>query len=93
MFLQRRSGAEGVANKLFIAFLFSDPKDDGVLFLRDVRLIPSSMVCCKCGSRIFWCVDTSVKTVTVGYVLGPYLLPYAVLQSQLRAVLGFSRVA
>ena len=57
-------GAEGVANKLFIAFLFSDPDDAGVQFLKDVGLIPSSMVCCKCGSQMSWYVDTSVK---VGY--------------------------
>jgi len=31
----------GVANNLFIAFLFSDP-GAGVHFLKDVRLIPSS---------------------------------------------------
>jgi hypothetical protein len=31
-------GASGVANKLFIAFLFSDP-DFGVQFLKDVGLI------------------------------------------------------
>jgi len=52
-------GAEGVANKLFIAFLFSDPDEDGVQFLKDVGLIPS-----KSGSQMSWCVDTSVK---VGY--------------------------
>jgi hypothetical protein len=26
-----------------------------------MRLIPSSMVCCKCVSRISWCVDATVK--------------------------------
>jgi hypothetical protein len=61
-------GTEGVANKLLIAFLFSDPDDDGVPFLRDVGLIPSSMVCYKCGLQMFWCVDTSVRTVTGGDV-------------------------
>ena len=35
--------AEGVANKLFIAFLFSDPDID-VHFLKDQRLILSSTV-------------------------------------------------
>jgi len=30
------------------------------LFLKDVGLISNSMLCCKCGSQISWCVDTSV---------------------------------
>ena len=51
-------GAKGVANKLFITFLFSDP-DVGVHFLKDVGLIRSSMVCCKCGSQTYWCEDTN----------------------------------
>jgi len=41
-------GADGVASKLFIAFLFSDP-DVGIEFLKDVELIQSRMMCCKCG--------------------------------------------
>lgn len=44
-------GADGVANKLFIAFLFINP-DDSVQFLKDVGLNQSSMVCCKCGSQM-----------------------------------------
>jgi len=40
--------ANGVPNKLFFAFLFNDP-DVGVHCLKDVGLIRSSMVCCKCG--------------------------------------------
>ena len=42
-------GANGVVNKLFLAFLFSD-LDVGVQFLKDVGLIKSCMVCCKCWS-------------------------------------------
>jgi hypothetical protein len=40
--------------------VFSD-HDVGVQILKDAGLIPSSMVCCNCGSQISWCVDTSVK--------------------------------
>ena len=47
-------GANGAANKLFIAFLFNDP-DVGARFLKDVGPIPSSMACCKCGSQMSWC--------------------------------------
>ena len=39
-------GVNGVVNKLFIIFLFKGPDVD-VQFLVDVRLIPSSIVCCK----------------------------------------------
>jgi len=42
-------GANSVVNKLFLAFLFSDP-DVGVQFLKDIGLIRSSMVWCKCWS-------------------------------------------
>jgi hypothetical protein len=41
--------ANSVVNKLFLAFLLSDP-DVGVQFLKDTGLIRSSMVCCKCWS-------------------------------------------
>ena len=41
-------GTNGVANKLFLAFLFSDP-DVGVQFLKDAGLMISSIMCCK-----FW---------------------------------------
>jgi hypothetical protein len=42
-------GASSVSNMLFLSFPFSDP-DVGVQFLKDVALIRSSVVCCKCGS-------------------------------------------
>ena len=35
--------------------------DFGVQFFKDVGLIPSSMVCCKCGSQMSWCVGTNRK--------------------------------
>lgn len=50
-------GTNGVANQLFIPFLFNDP-DVGVQFLKDVGLIWSSTVCCKCGSQTSRCFDT-----------------------------------
>jgi hypothetical protein len=53
-------GTKGVANTLFLAFLFSKP-DVGVQFLKDVGLIRSSMVCGKCGNRMPWWVDTNRK--------------------------------
>jgi len=49
-------GANGITNKLFIVFFFSD-YDLGFQFLKDLGLIPSSMVCCKCGSQMSWFVD------------------------------------
>jgi len=52
--------ANGVANKLFLTFLFNDP-DVSVLFLKDVGQIRSDMVCCKCGSQLSWCGDTNRK--------------------------------
>jgi hypothetical protein len=51
-------GADSVANKLFIVFLFSDP-DVGVQFLKNVGLIQSSMMCCKCSSQMSWYVNAS----------------------------------
>jgi len=59
---QATLGATGAPNKLFIAFLFSDD-DVGAQFLRDVGLIPNSMVCCKRGSQMSLCVDCNVKAV------------------------------
>jgi hypothetical protein len=53
-------GASGVPNKLFIAFLFSD-HDVGVQFWKDVGLITSNVVCCKCGSQVSWSVEARVK--------------------------------
>lgn len=43
--------ANSFANKLFLTFLFSDP-NVSVHFLKDVQLIQSSMVRCKCGSQM-----------------------------------------
>jgi hypothetical protein len=51
-------GASVVPNKLFLAFLFSDP-DVGVQFLKDVGLIQRSIVFCKWGFQIYWCFDTN----------------------------------
>jgi hypothetical protein len=53
-------GASGVLSKLFLIFLFSDP-DVGVNFLNDVGLFRSSMVWCKRGSQMSWCIDTNRK--------------------------------
>jgi len=53
-------GTSGVPNRLFLVFLFSE-HNIGVQFLKDVGLIPSSMVCCRCGSQMSWCIDESVK--------------------------------
>ena len=55
MFPLRRSGARRwppVVLRFFFAFLFSDP-DFGVRSFKDVGLITSSIVCCKCGSQMF----------------------------------------
>ena len=53
-------GASGVQNKLFLVFLFSE-HDVCVQFLKNVRPIPNSVVCCRFGSQMSWCVDKSVK--------------------------------
>jgi hypothetical protein len=53
-------GANGVLIKLFLAFLISDPYV-GVSFLNDVGLVRKSMVCCKYGSQMSWCLDTNRK--------------------------------
>ena len=84
-------GATGALNNLFIAFMFSD-QNVGVQFLKDVRLIPSSRICCKCGSPMSWFVDSSVKASADGDVWGSYLLPHVMLQLQLCMLLCFSRV-
>ena len=52
--------ANGVPNKLFRVFLFSE-HDVGLQFSNDVGLIPSSLVCCRCGSQMSRCADKSVK--------------------------------
>jgi len=59
-FRHAKLGAKVVPNKLFLAFLFSD-REVGVQFLKDVGLIRSSVVCCKCWSQMSWCVDTNRK--------------------------------
>jgi hypothetical protein len=59
-------GANGVPNKLFIAFWFSE-HDVGVQFLNDVGLIPSSMVCSKCGSQ---CRGASTLLIATNPLLG-----------------------
>jgi len=53
-------GASFVPNNLFLAFSFI-AADVGIQFLKDVGLIPSSMV--LYGSQISWRVDNSVKNV------------------------------
>ena len=53
-------GANGFANKLFLAFLFSNP-EVGIQLLKAVGLIWSRIVCCKCGFQMSWCVDTNRK--------------------------------
>jgi hypothetical protein len=42
---QATVGANSVPNKLVLAVLYSDPYF-GIQFLKDVGLIPTSMVCC-----------------------------------------------
>ena len=54
------SRANCVPNRLSIAF-FSSDHDVGIKFWRDVGLIPSNMVCCKCESQMSWCVEASFK--------------------------------
>ena len=83
-------GANGVANKLFLTFLFSN-SEVGVQFLKDVGLIRSSVVCCKCRFQMSWCVNINV-TVTDGNVGGSHILPHALLPRQSGTVHGFSRV-
>jgi hypothetical protein len=43
-------GANGVPNKLFLVFFFSE-HDFGVQFFKDVGLIPCSMLYRRCGSQ------------------------------------------
>ena len=61
-YCQATLGANGAPNKLFILFLFTGD-DFGVQFSKDVGLIPNTMVCCKCGPQMSWCVDCSVNFV------------------------------
>jgi len=53
-------GANGLPNKLIIAFLFSD-SDFGVIFLKDLELIRNRIMCRKCGSQMSWYVDANRK--------------------------------
>ena len=82
-------GANVLPNKLFLSFLFSDP-DVAVQFVKDVGLIRRSMMCCKCGSQMYWCVDTNHEMVTHDCVGGSHLLLHALLPSQSGRVHGFS---
>jgi len=84
VFWKATLGANVVANNLFLPFLFRYFAF-GVLFLKDVGLIRSSMLCSKCGYQMFWCVI--VRTFTDGDVGGSHTLP-----RQSGAVHGFSRV-
>ena len=52
--------ANGVANELFLAYLFCDT-DVGIHFLKDLGLLRNSMVCCKCESQMSWCIGTNRK--------------------------------
>ena len=52
-------GKVGVANKLFLAFLFAE-KEAGIQLLKDVGLLRSSVLCSVCCCRMC-CVDASVK--------------------------------
>jgi len=83
-------GANGVANKLFLTFLFSDP-DVSVIFLKDVGQNWSSMVCYKRRSQLSWCCDTNRKD---GYRWQCQIITLflrASLPRQLGTVRGFSR--
>jgi len=82
--------ANGVANKLFLTFLFNDP-DVSVLFLKDVGQIRSDMVCCKCGSQLSWCGDTNRKDGYQWRCQRITQLPHALLPRQSGTVHGFSR--
>ena len=63
-FLSRRSGARRwPPTELLISFRIpvQRPRSRRPVFFKDVGLIPCSMVCCKCGSQMFWCVDINRK--------------------------------
>jgi hypothetical protein len=49
-------------------------KDVGLQFLKDMGLLPSSMVCSVCGCHMS-CVGASVKDGSVGEMGGKHLLP------------------
>ena len=84
-------GTNSVPNKLFLVFLFSE-HDVGVQFLKNVGLIPSTMVCCRCGSQMSWCVNKSVRDHYRRRCLWAISANTCLLLSQLGKVLGFSRV-
>jgi hypothetical protein len=60
-------GANGVPNKLFIAFMFSD-HDVDVLFLKDVGLIPNNMMAVSADNKCPGASTQVLKTVTDGVV-------------------------
>jgi len=82
--------AKGVANKLFLTLLFSDP-NISVLLLKDVGQIRSCMLCCKCGPQLSWCGDTNRKDCYRWRCQRILLLPHALLPRQSGTVHGFSR--
>jgi hypothetical protein len=84
--------ANGVANKLFIAFLFSNPSIGGPVFLKEVGLIPSSMVCLSADHKCPGASTLIVRTVTDCCVKGLHLLPQALLPRQSGLFHGFGRV-
>jgi hypothetical protein len=53
-------GEDGVPNKLFLTFFFSNA-EVGTQFVKDVWILQSTMVCSSCGSQMSWSVDTSKK--------------------------------
>jgi hypothetical protein len=53
-------GKDGVANELFLTFLFSD-KEVGVQFLKDVGLLRSKVTCNTCGRDMTWNAERSRK--------------------------------
>ena len=90
-FVRSTLGASGIANKFFLALLFSNP-EVAVHFLEDVGLFRSGMVWCNCWSEMSWCIDTNLRTVTVGDVGGSHLLPHYLFPRQSGTIHGFSRV-
>ena len=63
--------AISVVNKFFLAFLFSDP-DVGVQFLKDVGLIRSSMVWCRCWSAYRHVETHGYTHQTVNHTIGSF---------------------
>jgi hypothetical protein len=84
-------GANGFANKLFLAFLFSDT-NVGAQLTKHVGFLRSSILWWKCGSQMYGVSIIIVTTVSDGHVGGSYLFPHDLLSPQSRTVHGFSRV-